>query len=572
MNNYIKPVVLLGLGVCCTLLMSACGGSGANSGATNASNAVPSINKQTPPGSATATLSLSTATPTPGSNVVATINLSNATTSAISGAGLTLNLPVGFAASDLTQGSTSCGGTTTLTTNKLTLSSASVAANGSCSLSFTVTTPVLALPGTYSPTLAFSGLTKVVAGNAPAFSMAANIPLAAPAAGAIGSTPGELTWLNLPPASTNAAFSETDFYLTPTADPGPNSDVYWSNELNIPNGYTGMQTTFLTSTQTGKTGKLFLFSIWGAINYQTGTAPESWCQFGTDGASGWSCRYVYNWQVNHTYRFRLSALGSGWFKVNVTDMSGTDSFDIGSLQLDTTQITNAVSSIPNVGGISQWIENFDWNNPRSACLDVPYSNITESMTATDASTGALILPGLQQIPNPSIANGCSNQAGSINGQNASLIGGVGQTARGLFKNTAANCINAEGGLSDGSNAILYSCPTAATSAADINSNSPIDGSLWVHATDGSIRAKGSYCLTVNNDIGASGAAVSVESCIAGAVNQEWTISNQTIVSNLSGTCLDPAGTSKTPSGNQALTLATCSNSTKWTVPGTSFSY
>jgi hypothetical protein len=564
--NKIRQTGLLPIAVS-ALLLSGCGGTGAGSASTTPSVEQQQANALNAKATATVTLNLSTSNPTPGSQVAATVQIQNTGSAAVSAANFTLALPPGFAASNVAQGTPSCGGYINSTASDVTLTNGKIFAKDTCSISFTLTTPTLALASTYTPAFTFSNLSNLTAGKAPSLALTANTPPPPPASGTIGSTPGELTWWNMP--STTTALSEMDFYITPSADPGPNSDVYWSNEFDGLSGYTGMQTTVLTSPQTGQAGKLFLFSIWGATSYQTGTAPGSWCQFGTDGASGWSCRYVYDWQVNHTYRFRLSALGNAWYKVNVTDMNGTDSFDIGSLQIDATQLPNAVNSIPANGGLSQWVENFDWNDPRTTCLDVPYSNVTETMTAIDAATGLTVQPSLSQTSNPSQPNVCSNQAGGISGSSATLTSGTGQTARGLFKNAAGNCINAEGGLGENANAILYACPTAADTATY---GSPSDNTLWVFAQDGSIRATSNYCLTVSDDIGASGAAISVESCIAGAINQEWTISNEKIISKLSGTCLDPAGTTQTSIGNQALTLTSCSSAGTWKTPGKSFSY
>ncbi|MBA5760286.1 DUF3472 domain-containing protein, partial [Escherichia coli] len=62
-------------------------------------------------------------------------------------------------------------------------------------------------------------------------------------------------------------------------------------------------------------GKQFLFSLWGATAAKPGTPASagigagSYCTVSgsaTDGSAGAQCRYRYDWQAGHTYRFRIT--------------------------------------------------------------------------------------------------------------------------------------------------------------------------------------------------------------------------------------------------------------------------
>ena len=536
-------------------ILSACGGGSGSAAVNNAST------------SYTASLTLASNSPSVSSTDAATLTLTNAGSIAAP-IGLTITMPSGFIATGF---NAVCGSTMLVSSaTQLSLSGATVPAGGSCTFIFTLHVPAPAyLPATNARTflIASNGTAGVsILGTA-----------TAPTVSFLGSTPGLYsdTWF----PSKITSVSVLDMFITPQADPGPNSNVFWSNQMGGLGGYTGLQSTVLVGAE--GVGKQFLFSLWGATNAQTGTLPGagigagSYCTVSgsaTDGSAGAQCRYRYDWQVGHTYHFRVTPntnLGSGWFTSNVTDVtpgSAGDSFDIGSIFVGATTVM-----VPTTY-ISQWIEYFDWNNESSSCFSVPYTNAQFSVEAVDNFGSAVVVPAPSAYANASCPVSFANV--SVNGGVASEIGAPLQTAQGLFK-AKGQCLTTQAGLTDsnsaGSNyAILGTCPTPST--VQIQGGSSFASTLWVWAADGTIETEYSYCLTAASTTAATGSAIVLQTCVPGAANQQWTSvqgPSGSVASNIeakaSGMCL-------TPSGN-GLTLASCTaSSAVWTPPGQSFTY
>jgi hypothetical protein len=484
---------------------------------------------------------------------------------------LTLNIPTGFSTSNLTS---ACGTTLSANTSgSLAVNGAQIPAGGTCSFTFSLTAPTIAQLQPQKPVFTMTaasggGLASLSSQTVPSISI-------------LGNTPGGHAWWGFP--ANTPLLSELDFYITPSTDPGPDSNIYWSNQIQALGGYTGLQSTMLVGGGEG-VGRQFLFSLWGAINYQTGTPTSagigggSFCTMSssaTDGSAGVQCRYRYEWQAGHTYRFRVTpqtSLGSGWFKTNVTDVTGGttgDSFDIGTIQVDTTlsQYKDAMSAIP-ANAISQWTEYFEWNNPRATPSSVPYSSVAMSMTATDIQGKAVTVNNTEKD---------QTAASSTTLQNGVLTetSGIDQSSRGLFKASGA-CLTSQKNATSGLTvAVLNTCPTLATVRA--KGGSAFSNSLWVSAVDGTIELPASYCLTAADPNGAYGSAVNVQTC-TGTVSQKWNIgtANGSLHSIQSATtggqCIVPAG-SPSSDGSYALSLGSCgSTSQVWTAPGTSFSY
>jgi len=567
---------------CASLLLTACGAGGVANGtetssSNNAGSGVPAQN-------AVASLNYSAASVAPGASLTATLVLSNAGAASVKSAGLTIDMPSGFAASNFTQGNPACGGNATTQGTQIILAGAVVPASGSCSIQFTLATPVLALAANYSPAIGFSDLSNVTAGSITTLTLNSNTPTSTPSA--LGVTPGLDTYWWLP--STMQAASEMDFTITPNTDPGPNSDVFWSNQIFVLNGYTGMQTTMLEDSVHGS-GRQFLFSLWGAVAATAGTLPGqpvSTCTVSStadDGSAGAQCRVLYAWQVGHTYRFRVTAQGNSWYKSNVTDVtpgvSNPISFDIGSIQQNVSTYPNLINTIPKQSnGASdavQFLEYFDWNNHRTTCLSVPYTDAVTTMAAVDATTGKTT-----QLP-PGSANGTGaapcGGSDAFTSSSSNQIAGIGQTSQGLVKANGL-CLASLDGFSDGTpagsnSAVVATCPTLQTVQQKVGS--AFSSSFWVYAQDKSLQNQDNYCLTIVDGVGGAGAAVAVESCVPGAINQQWQLSGpsggatgQNLVSVLSGNCVDPQG-----KNNNVVNLATCSTTTSsWAMPGESFSY
>jgi hypothetical protein len=353
-----------------------------------------------------------------------------------------------------------------------------------------------------------------------------------------------------------------------------------------------MQTTMLADSVHGS-GRQFLFSLWDAVAATAGTLPGqpvSTCTVSstaTDGAAGAQCKVYYAWQVGHSYRFKVSALGNSWYKSNVTDVtagvSNPVSFDIGSIQQDVSKhpdLTNTIPKEPNgVSDAVQFLEYFDWNNHRTTCLSVPYTNAITTMAAVDASTGKTtqMAPG---SPNGTGSGACGSDAFTTTSGN--MIAGLGQSAQGLVKAGSSGCLASLDGPGDGNpagsnSALLASCPTLAN--VQQSGGGAYSQLLWVYAQDQSLQNHDNYCLTIADGVGAPGTAVVVESCIPGALNQQWQASGpgngasgQNLVSVLSGNCLNPQG-KQDAKGNNVVNLAACSTATStWLMPGQSFSY
>ncbi|WP_126285897.1 RICIN domain-containing protein [Burkholderia stagnalis] len=509
----------------------------------------------------TATLTLASLSPSVGGTDKATLRLAN-TGTAPAAAGLVIGMPAGFTANGFTS---ACGGTLTGDgAAQLALTGATVPAGGSCTFTFTLgVPPVASLPPagarSFSVTASTApGLATLTASTAPTLNSL------------LGATPGlySNTWF----PSTVRSVAILDLFITPQTDPGPNSNVFWSNQVDSLHGYTGLQSTELVSASEGA-GKQFLFSLWGATAAKPGTPASagigagSYCTVSgsaTDGSAGAQCRYRYDWQAGHTYRFRITpdtSQGPGWFKSNVTDVTAgasSDSFDIGSIYVGTTQTQVPVSSI------SQWVEYFDWNSSRTSCASVAYTNAQFSIRAYDTLGNTVKVPAPSVTVNKTCPSSYAN-ASESNGV-ATLVGGPQQSAAGLVKANGA-CLTATSGLRDGSPAALAACPTPA--AVRASGGTHFNPQLWVAAGDGTLQTKYSYCLTAPAP-GAAGGAL-LGTCVPGEAAQQWHVTAgpqpgaAQLVSVPSGRCLAPAG--------GTLGLQPCSAATAvWATPDKSFAY
>lgn len=508
----------------------------------------------------TATLTVSDPSPPAGGIDKATLKLAN-TGSAPAAARLTVGIPAGFTADTF---SSACGGTLASDAATISLSGATVPAGGTCTFTFTAHVPpfmFLPPPAARSFSITASaafGLATLSANSAPTLK------------GFTGSTPGLYSNTGFP--STVRSVAILDLFITPQTDPGPDSNVFWSSQINSLHGYTGLQTPALVSATEG-TGRQFLFSLWGATAAKPGTPASagigagSFCTASgtaTDGSAGAQCRYRYDWQAGHTYRFRITpdtSQGPGWFKSNVTDVTNDttgDSFDIGSIYVGTTGTQVPVSSI------SQWVEYFDWSSSRATCPSAAHTNARFSVRAYDTFGNTVYIPA----PSVAVNNACpaAYTNASVSNGVATLIGGPQQSAAGLVKANGA-CLTASGGLGESNPAVLSACPTLASVHA--SGGSHFNTQLWVVSGDGTLETKNSYCLTAQPRDAANGALL--RTCVPGETDQQWQVQPGTLpgssqlVSLRTGRCLVPAGS--------ALALQPCSAATAvWTTPGKSFTY
>ncbi len=517
----------------------------------------------------TATLTLASLSPTVGGTDKATLKLANTGTSAAN-AGLTIDMPPGFTAKDP---STDCGGSLAPAAgaNQLSLAGATVPAGGACTFRFTVQLPpVASLPPAGRRAFALRadtrpGLATLAAASAPTLHSI------------LGAAPGLYADTAFPASLHSVA--RLDMFITPETDPGPNSNVFWSNQVDSLNGYTGLQSTELVSAAEGH-GKQFLFSLWDATDARPGTPASagigagSYCTVSgtaTDGAAGAQCRYRYEWQPGHTYRFRITpdtARGAGWYKSNVTDVtpgSTGDTFDIGSIYTG-----NGQTQVP-VTSISQWVEYFDWNSSRTSCSSVAHTHARFSIEAFDSLGNAVSVPKPRAYANDTCPSHYAQAA--VQGAEATLIGGPQQSAEGLFKANGA-CLAARdglvGGTAAGPNPVrATACPTLA--AVERTGGGAFSRALWVRAGDGTIQTKHTYCLTALP--ARMGGRIVLETCVSGARAQQWQVvrpagaqGSAQLVSNQNGRCL-------TPAANGDLSLQPCNAANQiWTIPGQSFAY
>lgn len=544
--------------------VSACGG-GAGSG--GGAPIAPPGNGSYSVAWTTKNSSMSISVPGGPSTNASTITLSNAGNAAVQ-ASLLLGLPAGFSASGL---NTACGASfTSGNAGSLQVASAAIPAGGQCQLTFTLTAP---------------GVSQL-AGGSPVFTVANGSNSASlssqsvPSISLLGNTPGGHAWWSFPGGT--AALAVMDMFITPTTDPGPNSNIFWANQLQALGGYTGIQSTMLSDASEG-IGRQFLFSLWGAINFQTGTPASagigggSFCTLSgsaTDGSAGVQCRYRYEWQAGHTYRFRVTPqpqLGAGWFKSNVTDVTGGiegDSFDIGTIQVDTTKtgFQGAVQSLPP-NDLSQWTEYFEWNSERATPLSTPYSSAAMSVTATDVNGASVTLTNTETDATAPWSTT------TLQGSSLQEISGIGQSARGLFK-ARGQCLVAAGNGSlnaaGNSGVALGSCPTLATVRAQ--GGSAFGGSFWVLAADGSIELPDSYCLATTDPDGAAATGATVQTC-SGSSTQQWAVLNNGAGGLQSLQSASAAGQCLVADASARLSMGACgASSAIWTVPGNSFSY
>jgi len=305
-----------------------------------------------------------------------------------------------------------------------------------------------------------------------------------------------------------------DYFITVNVDPGPTSNVFWSNQFSVGTfgGYTGLQTTYLRSTTGNSAGDMFLFSVWGATKSKLGS-EGSWCIGDTDGVGGQSCRMLHSWIVGHTYRFRLSIDSEGWLTSTVLDLDSSTTFIIGHIFL------NSSIKTVNPGLEDQWTEYFEWNNGRTSCGTVPFSSVTFSASSTTGNS--VIYPSISETHTSKTCKSYTTiSTNSENKSKSTQINGVGNSVRTQIHNNGL-CLNAAGGLSEGATMILYPCGTPPT----IGKNE-----AWVYANDGSIRSDSNYCVTASNT---QNGIVTLQECVpGGAINQEWSVTAGQITSNL----------------------------------------
>jgi hypothetical protein len=182
---------------------------------------------------------------------------------------------------------------------------------------------------------------------------ALGIALISPAAWGLTTTPSGGFVLN---KGNNASI---DFSFQIQSDPGSKSYVFWAQQFwfeSGPGGYLGLQ-------RVGQTKKI-IFSIWDAkasLASMPGAIAEP---FGGEG-EGQHVLAAFDWQVGHTYRFRLENVGGAgpWWQVSVTDVDTKGQWVLGRIQ-----------ALPGWGNLQRNVTTFTEvfvNGER--CENIPYA-------------------------------------------------------------------------------------------------------------------------------------------------------------------------------------------------------
>lgn len=123
--------------------------------------------------------------------------------------------------------------------------------------------------------------------------------------------------------------SSLDWDLTVLRDPG-RTTYFWAHQWSFrrgETGYFGLQAH--DRRDDGTTGKLAVFSIWGAV----GCADNPGCHAGVEGARFWTCRLGYEWAAGRAYRLRVAMTDRRWWSASVTDLETGSSTLVGSIRV-----------------------------------------------------------------------------------------------------------------------------------------------------------------------------------------------------------------------------------------------
>lgn len=183
-----------------------------------------------------------------------------------------------------------------------------------------------------------------------------------------------------------ASGSATSMEVTITVEVSPpdNSSYFWAQQFFTSTtvdhgGYFGIQTGGNIKDE-GIVGKMFIFSIWNAVQAEAGPGATAQ-KFGGEGV-GYSVRMPYQWQANTPYRFRLEQDDEFWWRLTITPPN------LPAIYLGRIRITQVVP-------LQTWFAEFtEYFGTLSACTDLPptkasFSNFTygeQSVAVWDASS------------------------------------------------------------------------------------------------------------------------------------------------------------------------------------------
>jgi hypothetical protein len=150
---------------------------------------------------------------------------------------------------------------------------------------------------------------------------------------------------------TQSGYEEMRWELEPRTDPSP-VGYFWSHQVALVGGeagYLGLQTV-----GSQPTGKIAIFSVWGAIDAD---GPEYAARFGGEGV-GMTVRIRFDWSPGRRERLAIRAEGDGWWGAEV------DQQKIGRIRVDSTWAGLADTSI-------MWTERYA--PPVRTCSDLGHA-------------------------------------------------------------------------------------------------------------------------------------------------------------------------------------------------------
>lgn len=119
---------------------------------------------------------------------------------------------------------------------------------------------------------------------------------------------GTYTEWHWPP--TESGYSDMRWQLEPRTDPSP-VGYFWSHQVALvggEGGYLGLQTE-----GSDPTGKIAIFSVWGAIDAD---GPEHVAPFSGEG-TGMTVRIRHHWAPGRRARLSICSDGDGWWRAEV---------------------------------------------------------------------------------------------------------------------------------------------------------------------------------------------------------------------------------------------------------------
>jgi hypothetical protein len=177
--------------------------------------------------------------------------------------------------------------------------------------------------------------------------------------------------------ATNTGYTEMDTDFTPQLDGTPDgyffSQQFWfmQNDNFAYGGYFGLQTE-----GPGLTGKVAIFSIWGATSATSSGFAGTFSNEGT----GYSTRIAYPWVLNHTYNLQIrlgtqTASSSTWI-ATVTDTTTNVATTIGNIVVPAT-----------FGNLYPLTDNFHerYYGSQAACSDFIPSEVAFTNQAANGS-------------------------------------------------------------------------------------------------------------------------------------------------------------------------------------------